>query len=196
MGRSFVLRQPGGALAGYMIANRDALQLRASGIPAAGGELTLVDAQGTETRRSLHSTEQEQTLGGTGGEIAAVYAIGGGRVLFASDAQALRTAERILSDRERNPTQAGGAQRKQPAQEDAQSRQFSAAQHSGGQPGQERSGSVLKQEGGQRDEMPAQQRRWPPPPCLTGARYEGGRWVTAKRAMTDTPGAPPHCGAT
>lgn len=195
MGRSFVLRQPGGALAGYMIANRDALQLRASGIPATGGELTLVDTQGMETRRSLHSTEQEQTLGGTGGEITAVYAIGGGRVLFASDVQALRTAESALAGRVRNLVQVDRAQRKRPAQEDAQYPGVSAAENSGGRSGQKRSESILKEESRRRGEM-LEQRRWPPPPCLMGARYVGGRWVTAKRAAPDTPGAPPHCGET
>lgn len=195
MGRSFVLRQPGGALAGYMIANRDALQLRASGIPATGGELMLVDAQGAQSRRSLRSTEREQALGGTGGEIAAVYAIGGGRVIFASDAKALRMAECALAERKKNPVQADGARRKQPAQEEEQCRRPSAAEHSGGRAGQGRSESALKEEGRRRDEMLAQ-RRWPPPPCLTGARYVGGRWMTATRAAQDTPGEPPRCDAT
>ena len=58
MGRSFVLRQPGGAMAGYLVTSREMLKLRASGIPTAGGELTLMDAQGEQSRRLLQSTQQ------------------------------------------------------------------------------------------------------------------------------------------
>ena len=202
MGRSFVLRQPGGALAGYMMANRDALQLRASGIPAAGAELTLIDAKGVQSRRRLRPTDQEQTLDGTGGEIAAAYAIGGGRVILATDAQTLRTAERELAGRMRTPAEEAGKQRAHHGRGDAPGRTAFSDQHSGEQAAQE-SGACAEEriDGAPREERarpdgePAQ-RRWPPPPCLMGARYEGGRWVTAIRTTSDMPGAPPRCGAT
>lgn len=188
MGRSFVLRQPGGAMAGYLVTSRETLKLRASGIPAAGGELTLMDAQGVQSRRTLQSTQQEQTLGGTGGEIAAAYALGGGRVIFATDAQALRAAERALEERRRTQAEESAARRASSVREAAREQTASAGQRSGGRPAQ-----TLRAENRRREELLVQ-RRWPPPPCLTGARYAGGRWVTA--TQSDTPAAPPRCDAT
>ena len=200
MGRSFVLRRPGGALAGYLMTNRASLQLRASGIPAAGGELTLMDAQGAQSRRPLQSTHQEQTLGGTGGEIAAAYALGGGRVIFATDAQAMRAAERALEERRRTQAEESPVRTAQPAGEAVRERTSCAGQNSGEHPAQsagirekERAAEALSAERRRREELLAQ-RRWPPPPCLTRARYEGGRWVSA--TQLDTLGAPPHCDAT
>ena len=202
MGRSFVLRQPGGALSGYLMTNRETLKLRASGIPAAGGEMMLVDARGAQSRRRLESTEQEQTLEGTGGEITAAYAIGGGRVIFASDAQAFQVAERALAGRMRAPAAEGGRQRAQPAPEDVRDRTASAAQrgveHAAqdcGDCGEPRDADILKEKRRRREDE-LMQRRWPPPPCLMGARYEGGRWVTVTQRTSDTPGAPQRCDVT
>lgn len=200
MGRSFVLRQPGGAMAGYLVTSRETLKLRASGIPAAGGELTLMDAQGVQSRRPLQSTQQEQTLGGTGGEIAAAYALGGGRVIFATDGQALRAAARALEERRRTQAEESAARRASPVREAAHEQTAGAGRHSGGRPAQEmepsdeeRAAQTLRAESRRREELLAQ-RRWPPPPCLTGARYAGGRWVTA--TQSDTPAVQPRCDAT
>lgn len=202
MGKSFVLKRPGGALAGYLMTNRTSLQLRVSGIPVAGGELTLMDGQGTLSRRHMKSTEQEQTLEGTGGEITSAYAIGGGRVIFATDAQAMQAAERILAERMRMAAEEDGRRKAPPVRQDARDRTDSAGQPGAEHPaqdsgpgGEQRDADARKAEGRRLCEG-LMQRRWPPPPCLTGVRYVGGRWVTATESRSDTPGAPPRCDAT
>ena len=195
MGRSFVLRQPGGTMAGYMTAGREEVRLRAQGIPAAGGELTLLDAHGGRTVRALACDAREQALPGVAGEIAGAYAIGGGRLLFATDAQAMDAGERALLMRGRRA--AGGKDARKAVHEKAApagGAEADGRRQADDERDLEKTGSLSSARDERMDALP--QRRWPPPPCLRGARYAGGRWQTLTETQAETPCEPPRCGGT
>ena len=193
MSRSFVLKRPDGALTGYLVEGKDTLWLRAEGIPATGGELTLLDSADTQTHCALAPTQREQALRGGGSPIEGAYALGGGRVLFATSDDALEMAARALA--------------KQEAAIDAQrtkAKRGEGASFQGGRDADEESPcreprqDERKERAGRdgaRGEALAQ-RRWPPPPCLKGAYYEGGQWLTVTERTADRRGEPPHCGVT
>lgn len=193
MSRSFVLKRPDGTITGYLVVGQDSLWLRAEGIPADGGELTLLHGAGTQTRLALASTQQEQALRGGGGEITAAYALGGGRVLFATGEEALKLAARALTERA--------------ARSAAQHTKAARAEAAAGQRGRDadeepprnglRQSDEEKRAGGNgaREETFAQ-RRWPPPPCVKGAHYADGRWLAFTERPADRRGEPPHCDAT
>lgn len=198
MGRSFVLKRPDGALAGYLMVQRDSMRLRASGIPAAGGELTLTDEHGRESRRRLCATEKEQALHGTGGEVVSAYALGGGRVLLATDAGALLAARRALAKQQAEQEDAGGrrtGRRPQPETAplpgDARKAHEQLALDAAAELPRKCAGGAER-----RWADALAMRRWPPPPCVMGARYAGGRWTAATPAGKDMPCEPPRCGGT
>ena len=196
MGRSFVLKRPDGALAGYLMVQRDSLRLRASGIPAEGGELTLTDERGREDRRRLCATDKEQTLHGTGGEVVSAYVLGGGRVLLATDAKALLAAQRALAmqqaERENAGNRVPGGRARQetaPLSGDARKAHEQPAPDAAAEPPPQRA------DGAERRWADAlAMRRWPPPPCVMGARYAGERWTAVTASGKDTPCEPPRCG--
>ena len=196
MSKSFVLKRPDGTLAGYLVAGPDALRLRAEGLPAAGGELTLLDQESHEARRALDSTQQEQSLRGMDEELADAYAMGGGRVLFATSEAALKQAARALAEREAWKERET-AQRRRNEGEHASSAERPAGETDDAQPekaGREDARTYAQMEDGRRAIL--MQRRWPPPPCLRGAHNEHGQWLLLMGKTAGKPGEPQRCDGT
>lgn len=158
MGKSFVMKRPDGALAGYLMQGDGEIRFRANALPDVGAALTLVFAGGAQERREARG-EREMVWPDQGKDVEAAYVAGGETLLMCTGEQgrrAFHAAQAREKARRQEKTQAGRQAPPETAQEP------------------EAAGSGAQREA--KYAMP--ERRWPPPPCLPGARYRQGGWRT------------------
>lgn len=180
MGKSFVMKRPDGSLAGYLIQESDGRTcFRAHALPEEGARLTLVLRNGTQASRAV-SGEREAAWTERGGDVEAAFVSREGKLLMSTGERGRKAYEAAL---ERDEARRRAAKRREEA---AAARKPADVQEKAEDeaPGQEpdRMETALCEAGStpqtdpNADALP--RRRWPPPPCMPGARYEEGRWRT------------------
>lgn len=168
MGNSLLIRDEAGRMAGYVQLCAGTLRCRVTSGAAERAKLLVCYADGGAQTCDLSADGGEQTWLAASGALRGACVLSGGHVLCATDDAARAAGRKALLDRQpRKPRE---------AQEPPQAHD-----------GQENGTCVIPKPA---EEVTFPQRRWPPPPCLSGARYDGGAWITRGEEGTQTDAAP------
>lgn len=150
--KCLILKDAQGGLCGYLIQEDGRIVLnRRSGVDRSG-MLVCFDSLGGVRRLPMEERTQEMQWTDEGRILEMVYGETGGELIFSSGEDAKRAY--LSSGRETENTRAQGV-RAVPEEENVQNEPPPEAKTA------------------QRRE---QETRWPPPPCMVGARYSGGVW--------------------
>ena len=147
MMNSFLLKDRSGRPQGYLLSNGEEICCRLSG-PSRGAELCVYEGR-KKFSFNLDETDSEQVFPYRRAGIDCVVVYTHGQAALASD---WTLAEAVLSEHSDvfNSEAAGKHAHEEP-------------------PAKEQKDAA--------DQLSWPQRRWPPPPCMSGARYVHGRWV-------------------
>lgn len=184
MGKSFVMKRPDGSLAGYLMQESDGtVCFRAHALPEEGARLTLVFEGGAQVSRAV-SGERETTWAERSGAVEAAFVCRDERLLMSTGERGRGAFERMREKTRARAAvrRAGEAQHTAPVEETANAREKAPEQA----PDREQDKAAEPAEAVETLETGAPraassghalpERRWPPPPCMPGARYEEGRW--------------------
>lgn len=172
MGNSLLLKDEAGRMTGYVQLCAGTLRCRVTAGAAERAELLVGYADGGAQTCDLAADSGEQTWPAASGALRSACVLSGGHVLCATDETARAAGWKALLDR--RPRKPREAQETPKAHDE-----------------QENGACVIQKPA---EEVTFPQRRWPPPPCLSGARYDGGAWITRGEEGTQT-GAAPDRGA-
>lgn len=189
MGKSFVMKRPDGSLAGYLMQGEGEVRFRAHALPEKGGELTIVYSGGAQERHEV-SGERETAWPDRGKRAEAAYVAKHGRLLMCTGElgkRAFREAEE-RAEAERRARAQGAPRTEQPSAsspekeakppDEAQGPEEGARKDARKETAAERLEAPAREKARREEEGPERlpERRWPPPPCMPRAHYEGGRW--------------------
>lgn len=150
--KCLILKDAQGGLCGYLMQEDGRIVLNRRSGDDRDGTLVCIDSYGRAHRLPMEGQTQEMQWTDEGRALEMVYGEAGGELLFVSGEDAKRA---YLSGRESGNVCAQGV-RDAPEEES------------------------MRKEPLQGEEAAAQSRaqeaRWPPPPCMMGARYCGGVW--------------------
>lgn len=157
MKESYVLKRRNGEACGYVMARDKEVRVR---LPNEKGtaKMAVIYADQTQTIEGKLDG-MERTYSATGSRLLGAYVCSGGRLLMDTGEAARRAFERAEEARQ-------SAQRPEGEGKDAHGED--ARTHAGHQ--------------GEGDTIEAAERRWPPPPCMPGARYVNGAWEVSQGA--------------
>ena len=152
MKESYVLKRRNGEACGYVMARNKEVRVR---LPNEKGtaKMAVIYADQTQTLEGMLDG-MERTYPATGSRLLGAYVCSGGRLLMDTGEAARRAFERAEEARQ-------SAQRPEGERKDART-------HAGHQ--------------AEGDTIGAAERRWPPPPCMPGARYVNGAWKVSQGA--------------
>ncbi len=152
MKESYVLKRRNGEACGYVMARDKEVRVR---LPNEKGtaKMAVIYADQTQTLEGMLDG-MERTYPATGSRLLGAYVCSGGRLLMDTGEAARRAFERAEEARQ-------SAQRPEGERKDART-------HAGHQ--------------AEGDTIGAAERRWPPPPCMPGARYVNGAWKVSQGA--------------
>lgn len=152
MKESYVLKRRSGEACGYVMARDKEVRVR---LPNEKGtaKMAVIYADQTQTLEGMLDG-MERTYPATGSRLLGAYVCSGGRLLMDTGEAARRAFERAEEARQ-------SAQRPEGERKDART-------HAGHQ--------------AEGDTIGAAERRWPPPPCMPGARYVNGAWKVSQGA--------------
>ena len=172
MGNSLLLRDEAGRMAGYVQLCAGTLRCRVTVGAAERAKLLVCYADGGAQTCDLSEDGGEQTWPAASGALRGACVLSGGHVLCATDGAARAAGRKALLDRQpRKPREV----QEPPKAHDEQENDVYTIQKTA-------------------EEVAFPQRRWPPPPCLSGARYDGGTWIISGEEGTQA-GAAPDRGA-
>lgn len=174
MGKSsFVLKQPGGKLAGYLMLSKGNVHVRVTCACSEGAQLVLTCRKQEVMRKTIERKGSEQVFLDEGKVIDGCYGVEGKTLLFTTD-EAAREAFMlsVAAEQAKKKTENGREMKERPrldVQKAAEEGQLA--------------GEDVKIEKLKEPERPDQEkqykraeRRWPPPACMPNASYSGGRW--------------------
>lgn len=174
MANSLLLRGEAGRMDGYVERCADVLRCRVTRGAGKGARLLVHCAGGQMREYPLTESGEEQRFPAPEGLLCGACVVMGSSVLCATDGAAremgwaaLNAANRAKKEREPSPEMSDAADEHSEPEERTHAPCEAAIR------------------------MP--EPRWPPPPCLASARYDGGRWVS--RMEVDQAGAAPAHGA-
>ncbi len=180
MGKSFVMKRPDGSLAGYLIQESDGRAcFRAHALPEEGARLTLVFRNGTQASRAV-SGEREAAWIERSGDVEAAFVAREGKLLMSTGERGRKAYEAALERDEARRRSTERREREAAVRKLADVQEKAADEAPDQEP--ERTEPAFCEEkkvpqtAPNVDALP--ERRWPPPPCMPGARYEEGRWRT------------------
>ena len=152
MKESYVLKRRNGEACGYVMARDKEVRVR---LPNEKGtaKMAVIYADQTQTLEG-RLDGMERTYPAAGSRLLGAYVCSGGRLLMDTGEAARRAFERAEEARQ-------SAQRPEGERKDART-------HAGHQ--------------AEGDTIGAAERRWPPPPCMPGARYVNGAWKVSQGA--------------
>ena len=168
MGNSLLLRDEAGRMSGYVQLCAGALRCRVTAGAAEPMELLVGYADGGGQTFGLAADGGEQTWPVPPCTLRGACVLSEGHVLCATDEAARLAGRRALLDR-----QPGRPCKAQDSLQESGEREADAC--------------VTRKAA---DEVAFPQRRWPPPPCLAGARYDGGAWIIRGEEGTQADAAP------
>lgn len=151
--KCLILKDMQGSLCGYLLQEDGKIDLKRRAEAVQGGTLVCIDVQGRTCRLSLEEGTEEMQWADEGEELKLVYGVTGGGLMFVSGEDARRAYD---ANRE---TENRGIQSVRIVVQEVRKRQNEPP------PGEWAAVQNRMME-----------IRWPPPPCLQGARYSGGRW--------------------
>lgn len=157
MKESYVLKRRNGEACGYVMARDKEVRVR---LPNEKGtaKMAVIYADQTQTLEGMLDG-LERTYPAAGSRLLGAYVCSGGRLLMDTGEAARRAFERAEEACQ-------SAQRPEGKRKDA--RGEDARTHAGHQ--------------AEGDTIEAAERRWPPPPCMPGARYVNGAWKVSQGA--------------
>lgn len=212
MGKSFVLKGAGGRPGGYLTQGFGRIRCKVQAAAAGQMEVTLLYADGKETRHSVTDGAEEawpdagRTL--TGGYVTVNDALlmdSGevGRRAFERQGERMRAGQRearaARQKREAHTAETdeehAGVHGEPKGAENLQTEEQNDQATRGEEPLGERSMQAAERDNrAGRGEEPAArapaphrwpEHRWPPPPCWPSARYEAGRWTQREAGALD-----------
>ena len=155
MKESYVLKRRNGEARGYVMARDGEVRVR---LPNEEGtaKIAVIYADQTQMLEGMLDG-LERTYPAAGSRLMGAYVCSGGRLLMDTGEAARRTFERAEEACQ-------SAQRPEGEREDAR--------------GEDARTHTRRQTEG--DTIEAAERRWPPPPCMPGSKYQKGIWIMEK----------------
>ena len=168
MGNSLLLRDEAGRMTGYVQLCAGTLRCRVTAGAAERMELLVGYVDGGAQTCDFAVDGGEQTWPAASGALRGACVLSGGRVLCATDDAARAAGRKALLDRQ--PRKPRDTQEPPKAHNE-----------------QEKGARAVRKPS---EEVLLPQRRWPPPPCLAGARYDGGAWIIRGEEGTQADAVP------
>lgn len=157
MKESYVLKRRNGEACGYVMARDKEVRVR---LPNEKGTAKMAVIYADQTQAIEGKLDgMERTYPATGSRLLGAYVCSGGRLLMDTGEAARRAFER--AEEARQSAQRAEGERKDARGEDARTHESHQAEG---------------------DTIGAAERRWPPPPCMPGARYVNGAWEVSQGA--------------
>ena len=157
MKESYVLKRRNGEACGYVMARDKEVRVRLPNEKRTA-KMAVIYADQTQTLEGMLDG-LERTYPAAGSRLLGAYVCSGGRLLMDTGEAARRAFER--------------------AEEACQSAQRTDGERKDARGEDARTHARRQTEG---DTIEAAERRWPPPPCMPGARYANGAWKVSQGA--------------
>lgn len=153
--KCLILKDPRGCLGGYFLQEESKLVFKSRQGKLDGCQMVCVDDSGRRHTLTVKDEWDEIPFLEPDTQIEAVYALKGNELIWVSGEAAKRAYEADqAAHREKADADARQAMEDAPAD------------------------SLPERETAENPTQAISQMRWPPPPCMPGARYEQGRWRT------------------